>query len=165
MRRMVLPLSILIALAAPAHAKVSWKKTTKPYPGVVVREGRTGDNKNNVFASTVSLCTSHVHVTATAPPSGTSTPGSWAGKVGVQLAVNGDFYTWACGKPQIYGDAVGGSKRWPACQRGNDASHAGECGTTARTGGSPSARAGWSSPAPSASRAASWAATAGIRRA
>ena len=127
-RRAAAVVALIAALSAPdaATAKVSWKSTSKPYPGVVVRKGRTGDNKNNVYAATISLCTSKIHVASTSAPSSMATPGTWAGKAGVQLAVNGDFFTWACGKPQIYGDAVGGGKRWPACQRGNDASHSGD---------------------------------------
>jgi MYXO-CTERM domain-containing protein len=122
-------LAALLALGpGVGHAKVNWTSVTKPFGGIEVRKGRTGDNKNDVYAALISLCNAYVHVAATAPATSLQTPGSWAGKVGVQLAVNGDFYKWdsSCSYPFVYGDAVGNGKRWPGCRNGNDASHSSE---------------------------------------
>ena len=90
---------------------------SEPYPGIRIVERIEANPNNRIYAAYISLCTSQVHVTATAPPTGFRTPGGWGSDVGVQLAVNGDFYTSG---PQVYGDAVGGGGiPWPLVQTGN----------------------------------------------
>ena len=103
--------------AGPARAaEVVEEVVSNPYPGIEITERTETDPDNRIRIARISLCADQVHVTATAAPSSFTTPGGWGGDAGVQLAVNGDFYTSG---PQVYGDAVGGGMPWPLAQTGN----------------------------------------------
>lgn len=97
-------------------AEVVEEVVSNPYPGIEITERTEADPNNRIRIARISLCADQVHVTATAPASSFTTPGSWGSGAGVQLAVNGDFFTSG---PQVYGDAVGGGMPWPLAQTGN----------------------------------------------
>jgi hypothetical protein len=120
MRLRALWVSSLCLIATPAWAgDVVSENEYEPFPGIRIVE-RTESNPNNrIRVAYVSLCTDQVHMTATAPPTSFRTPGAWGGDQGVQLAVNGDFYTSG---PKVYGDAVGGGMPWPTAQTGKSSS-------------------------------------------
>lgn len=92
---------------------------SEPFAGIRLVERVEADPNNRIRIAYVSLCTDRVHVTATTPPNSFTTPGSWGSARGVQLAVNGDFFTAG---PQVYGDAVGEGIPWPLGQTGNSQS-------------------------------------------
>ena len=112
--------SLAVALALwPGAAKagdVVREVVSEPFPGVEITEREEANPNNRIRIARISLCQDQLHMAATAPASSFQTPGAWAGGVGVQLAVNGDFYTSG---PQVYGDAVGGGMPWPLDQTGN----------------------------------------------
>ncbi len=93
--------------------------STQPYPGIELVERIEANPNNRIYVAYVSLCADQVHMTATAPASSFRTPGAWGADAGVQLAINGDFFTSG---PQVYGDAVGGGVPWPVSQTGNSQS-------------------------------------------
>ena len=98
---------------------VTIDSTSKPYSGIQIKTGHSNSPKRNFVAAFVSLCTDHVHVTATKPPKARQTAGAWGKSQGVQLAVNGDFFKYVT-PPTVYGDAVGGGVHWPASLTGVD---------------------------------------------
>jgi hypothetical protein len=107
---------------APSRASaitVVWDSSSTPYPGLRVRRGHSTSPTIYFRAAFASLCNDYVHLRATSPPTSRRTAGSWASSVGVQLAVNGDFFVYGS-TPQVYGDAVGGGVHWPASQTGMD---------------------------------------------
>jgi MYXO-CTERM domain-containing protein len=115
----IVGLGALGLLPATARAgDVVSETTTEPQPGIVLVERVEDNPRNRIYAAYISLCTDQVHMTATAPATGFRTPGGWGGDEGVQLAINGDFFTSG---PQVYGDAVGGGVSWPVSQTGKSA--------------------------------------------
>jgi hypothetical protein len=116
MRKHAVLISGLWLLAVPARAgDVVSENEYEPYPGIRIVERVEANPNNRIRVAYVSLCTDRVHMTATAAPTSFRTPGAWGGDQGVQLAVNGDFYTSG---PKVYGDAVGGGVPWPVAQTG-----------------------------------------------
>ena len=111
-------LATLVANTAHAGDVVS-ETSTNPYPGIELVERVEQNPSNRIYVAYVSLCADQVHMTATAPASSLRTPGAWGADQGVQLAINGDFFTSG---PQVYGDAVGGGMPWPASQTGTSQS-------------------------------------------
>ena len=112
--------SALWLMALPARAgDVVSENEYEPFPGIRIVERVESNPNNRIRVAYVSLCTDRVHMTATAPPSSFRTPGAWGADRGVQLAVNGDFYTSG---PKVYGDAVGGGMPWPVAQTGKSSS-------------------------------------------
>lgn len=112
-------LTTLCTLGSAPALTVTYTSKTVPYPGVTVRTGHSSSPKRNFYVAFVDLCADHVHVRATATPTKRQTCGAWAGNVGVQLAVNGDFFKYET-PPKIYGDAVGDGVRWPFSLSGVD---------------------------------------------
>ncbi len=118
-------LSLSVALVGPAlwGQTIASRTETTPYPGVRVVVGRTASPAADFRAAIVNLCTNYVHVTATRSPTGFVRTSTWAGGAGVQVAVNGDFFTSG---PRVYGNALGGGMAWPVRQTGNDPAVASE---------------------------------------
>jgi MYXO-CTERM domain-containing protein len=120
MRLRVLGMSGLLLLTTPAWAgDVVSENEYEPFPGIRIVERTEANPNNRIRVAYVSLCTDRVHMTATAPPTSFRTPGAWGGDQGVQLAVNGDFYTSG---PKVYGEAVGDGMPWPFAQTGKSSS-------------------------------------------
>src|SRR5690606_28509859 len=85
--------------------------------------GTTSSPTTRFHALFVDLCTDYVHLRATSTPASRRTAASWAGSVGVQAAVNGDFFRTATSTPIVYGQAVGGGVPWPSAQTGEAAAY------------------------------------------
>ncbi|WP_394842003.1 phosphodiester glycosidase family protein [Pendulispora brunnea] len=97
--------------------------TSRPFPGVLLVEGKTRAPASAFHASIVSLCASGIRLDATATPTALRTVPSWATRVGAKLALNGDFFKPA---PRVYGIAVGGGIEWPIEKMGIDPDVSGE---------------------------------------
>lgn len=121
--RAALLLAIALAPAALSAQTITSRSESTPYAGVRVVVGRTASPTTDFWAAYVSLCTDYVHVAATRAPSSLSRTSAWAGAAGVQLAVNGDFFTAG---PRVYGFAIGGGVPWPVRQTGVDPAVSGE---------------------------------------
>ncbi|MBX7097687.1 MAG: phosphodiester glycosidase family protein [Myxococcaceae bacterium] len=92
----------LVALTAAVLAAV-----TSPFPGVkLVRQGSSA----MVVAN---LCAPGVSVRTTAYAERRGTPQTWAGRVGAQVAINGDFFDFP-GWTWVIGRARGAGQDWPA---------------------------------------------------
>ncbi len=107
---------VIVVLLAPSVSrafslKVVSKKTVAP--GIVVRQYATTGPTTKVWAAFVDLCKARIHVDATKAPTAFATTGSWGGKRGATLVVNGDFYKSG---PRVYGHAVGLGVPWPDAQ-------------------------------------------------
>ena len=99
--------SIFLLLLA-AHATDTW---SDPHPGVRHLH-RTTSTPEQIFALQVDLCAAGVSARATQEDERQRTVSSFAGLVGAQAAINGDFFSydgyWPCGL------AVGGGETWHA---------------------------------------------------
>ena len=128
MKRITLSsIAALVLLAAPRTADavtISVVAESTPYPGVKVQTIRTTSPTTRAWAAFVDLCQDGVRVDATQAPSSLKTVGTWADGAGARLATNGDFYK--TGPVRVYGQAVGGSKPWPAAQTGTDSAYSSE---------------------------------------
>jgi hypothetical protein len=114
---------LALGTLCPSRAEaieVVWDSSSTPYPGLRVRRGHSVSPTIYFRAAFASLCNDYVHVRATSPPSTRRTASSWGTSVGVQLAVNGDFFEYSS-PPQVQGDAVGGGTHWPSSQTGVNA--------------------------------------------
>lgn len=96
----------LLLVASRAHADDTW---STPFAGVRHLHRVTGSQ--DIHAMVVDLCAAGVSVRATRPAETYVTVPDWAARVGVQLAVNGNFYT--PGRPsEIDGFIVGDGMAW-----------------------------------------------------
>lgn len=123
----VLMKALMLLLLLPSMAfgqTIASKTETKPYPGVTVWTGRTSGPATDFYAAFIDLCTDYVHVDASAYQ-GYKTSASWASSSGVELAVNGDFYT-ASPIAHVYGDVVASGTRWAANRTGRDSAYSGD---------------------------------------
>ena len=97
---------------------------SNPYPGIVVQQYLTTSPSTKVTVVSVDLCASGIHLDATVQRDWLQTTGSWANQVGVQVAMNGDFFTYGGGgngydgPPRVYGNAVGNGQPWPVINTG-----------------------------------------------
>ena len=95
-----------------------------PYPGVTISQYLTTSPNTKVTVASIDLCESGIHVDATAKRDWFQSTGSWANNIGVQVAINGDFHTYAGGSngyygpPRVYGNAVGNGQAWPEVNTG-----------------------------------------------
>ncbi len=89
----------------------------EPFPGLRILERHTENPKWRIHAALVDLCEDGVRVEARSPQQVKSTVPAWGEAMGVQLAINGDFFR-GDELPTVYGDAVGVGQRWPAEQTG-----------------------------------------------
>ncbi|MEB3327579.1 MAG: hypothetical protein VKI39_07735, partial [Synechococcus sp.] len=76
-----------------------------PYPGITLSAYRTSSPDTDTWVVRVDLCEAGVHVESTTAPDVLQTAGGWGADVGVQVALNGDFYR--TGPVRVYGDAIG----------------------------------------------------------
>jgi len=82
----------LLALAPVAHAKDTW---TKPFDGVKRLHRVTTNPNENVNAVVVDLTTPGVRFQGTSTNQRKKTTSSFAKLVGAQVAINGDFFSYA----------------------------------------------------------------------
>ena len=121
--------AVMIVLLLLGWGSTAWTQTiasktvSEPYPGVTLWKGKITGPNNEFYAAFVDLCAPNVHVDASKNV-GMKTSSSWAQSVGAELAVNGDFFK--TGPNRVYGDAVGGSTRWPAVNTGRSADYSSE---------------------------------------
>ena len=87
-----------------------------PFPGITLRQYKTPAPKCNLWAVLIDLCQDSIHVEATTDPDGIRTAANFGADVGVQVAVNGDFYK--TDPLHVYGAAVGGGISWPEVEQG-----------------------------------------------
>lgn len=104
MRRVLLGIVLMAALAAPAAAADSW---SDPFPGVRRLHRVTGSQ--NVNALVVDLCAPGVSLRATASGERGRRTSSFGALVGAQAAVNGDFYSSGY---RTDGLAMSGGAQW-----------------------------------------------------
>jgi hypothetical protein len=71
----------------------------------------------------VDLCAEGVSVAASPAADARRTASSWGRAVGLQAAVNGDFFRTDTARPVVYGLAVGDGMPWPAVQTGEHANY------------------------------------------
>src|SRR5687767_6162272 len=90
---------------APAAAEDTW---STPHPGMSLRRRTTGQ-PNTVHVLVVDLCTPGVGFRATASGERRQRTSTWASSVGVEAAVNGDFFT----ATSTFGLSMGGGSLWP----------------------------------------------------
>jgi hypothetical protein len=127
------PLSVLLLLVAlfgfasigSAVPRIISEEETTPFPGIRVLE-RVTDEPNRIFAIYVSLDEPGLKVDATEPTTSFVTVADWAERTGALVAVNADFMRFLEGVPHLYGDAVGGGKRWPIQNTGRDPRYSGD---------------------------------------
>jgi hypothetical protein len=121
-RPTALPLALHLLLmlhSLPALAvNMTLKSSTNPQAGITVRKYATTGPKTNLWAVFVDLCEARIQVGATKAPTAIKTASSWGAGIGVQLAVNGDFYK--TGPVRVYGKAIGDGIEWPLNQQGID---------------------------------------------
>lgn len=98
---------MLITASAPAFAADVW---STPFQGVRLLKRNTSSPPVQVRAAVVSLDTPGVSVRATKPTEYKRTVSSFATLVGAQLAINGDYFTFATHKPS--GIAAGAGVFW-----------------------------------------------------
>ncbi len=96
----------LAAAGGSARAADTW---TTPYPGVRHLH-RTGAGPINVRAAVVDLCEPGVSLRATKPSERSRVTSSFGAAAGVELAVNGDYFTGSSRTP--VGLAIGAGERW-----------------------------------------------------
>jgi hypothetical protein len=118
---MTLLLALLPAAQALSLSLVSEQTLTS---GILLRKYRTSSPSTNTWVAVVNLCRDGVYLDATRAADSTQSTGSWANGMGVDLAVNGDFYR--TDPLRVYGDAIGGGVRWPLVQTGVHSDYAGE---------------------------------------
>jgi len=120
-RRVLLAIVAVSGWTTLGHAapKIISEEETNPFPGIRVLE-RVTDEPNRIFAVFISLDEPGLQVDATEPTTTFLTVADWAERNGALVAVNGDFKRFVDGVPHLYGDAVGGGKRWPIHHTGRD---------------------------------------------
>lgn len=100
-------LATMVALhPASAHAADTW---TDPLPGVRLLRRTTG-TPWRIVAAQIDLCHDGIAIRATKSSERQRTVSSFAGAVGADLAVNGDFFSYD--DYSTSGLAVGGGERW-----------------------------------------------------
>lgn len=114
-------LSFLSLLPSRAVELLSEKESV-PFPGVRLVE-RVTDEPNRIFAAFISLEEPTLRVDATEPTTRFISVQEWAEERGALVAVNGDFMRFHEGVPHLYGDAVGGGRRWPGRNTGRDSKY------------------------------------------
>jgi MYXO-CTERM domain-containing protein len=117
----------VITLGSSASAQtISSESWSDPRPGLRLLTGRTTGPTTRFWALHVDLCADRVHVAATARATSRRSAANWGSAVGVQAAVNGDFYRTDRSTPTVYGQAVGNGSVWPASQTGEGSAFTGE---------------------------------------
>jgi uncharacterized protein (TIGR03382 family) len=96
----------------------------EPHPGIRILEGRAANS--NYYAALIDLCADGVRVDARSPQATRISAPAWGQAMGMQLAVNGDFYRTDRSTPTVYGDAVGVGIRWPENQTGRSSAFSDE---------------------------------------
>lgn len=104
---------VALAITTPAWAADNW---STPHPGVRLLRRTTG-TPNRIFALEVDLCHDGVALRATKSGERQRTVSSFAGAVGAEAAINGDFFDYA--DYSTSGLAVGGGERWSDTTDGN----------------------------------------------
>lgn len=126
MRWLSLAILVLALPSAATAQTITSRSWSDPQPGMRLLTGRTSSPTTRFYALHVDLCTDYVHVGATSAPSSRRTAASWAGSVGAQAAVNGDFYKYEGSTLIVYGQAVGNRMPWPISRTGERASAEGQ---------------------------------------
>ncbi len=106
------PLALLLALPSVAAAQ---NVVTDPFPGVRVTE-RVADGQR-IYIVAVDLCQAGIAVRGTRPEERGATVPAWAERVGVDVAVNGNFFTPG-NFAEIDGWAAGDGQRWGGADHG-----------------------------------------------
>lgn len=118
-RPLLLAIALVLAAAVPARGEdITFEEETEPFPGLRILERHTANPSWRIRVAFASLCSDGVHVEARSSQASRITAPSWGSAMGVQLAVNGDFYRTDTSTPTIYGDAVGVGLRWPRARTG-----------------------------------------------
>jgi hypothetical protein len=107
----------VLLLSSALAVSLSLESTESPRTGVTVKHYRASSPSTDVTLVEVDLCAAGLHLDATRAPSSLKSTSSWAKEQGALVAQNGDFYK--SGPVRVYGDAVGGTVRWPEEQRGS----------------------------------------------
>jgi exopolysaccharide biosynthesis protein len=112
-------LFLFSGLCLSSHAsEIVSEKESNPFPGIRIVEREMTTPPQRIFAAYIDLEEPTLLVDATEPTRQFLTVEEWATKNRVLVAVNGDFMRFSEGTPHLYGDAVGGGKRWPLEQTG-----------------------------------------------
>ncbi len=123
--RFLLPTLLLLASGSAQAVTLTLRSETTPWPGVTVRNYRTGSPSADAWVAIVDLCASNIHVDATRPiATSFKSTGSWARANGAAIATNGDFY--ASPPLRVRGNAVGEGIPWPIANTGLDPQYASE---------------------------------------
>ncbi len=104
----------MCSFTTPLWAADDW---STPHPGVRLLHRTTG-TPNQIFALEIDLCHDGVGIRATKSGERQRTVSSFAGQVGAEAAINGDFFDYA--DYSTSGLAVGGSERWADTTDGNE---------------------------------------------
>lgn len=105
-------LALAAAPARPAAAADTW---TEPYPGIKHLH-RVSSTPNRIHVVLVDLERADLRVRATRSADRKRTVSAFAEKLGCQVAINGDFFSYD-GYPTI-GLAIGGGEVWPGSRDG-----------------------------------------------
>lgn len=111
-------LFLLSALPRLATAAIVSEEVTEPFPGIRILERISDAPPMRIYAAYISVGAPSHYIDATAPTRQPRTVENWARENDALLAVNGDFFRYTDRIPHLYGDAVGGGKRWPEEQTG-----------------------------------------------
>jgi hypothetical protein len=104
-----LPAFALAVVTSTTHASAT-DTTTTPFAGITWLH-RNVAGSLNLHAVTVDLCATGIQVRATAPSEKQRTVSSFGQLVSAEVAVNGDFFTFAT--YQTTGLAIGSGIKWP----------------------------------------------------
>ena len=118
-----MPLFLLLTTAASALT-LSLQSEYSPYSGVTIQSYRASSPNTDVTVALIELCAVGIHMDATHIDDAYRSTGSWANQVGVQVAMNGDFYRTS--PTRVYGDAVGNGIAWPSINTGLNSSYSSE---------------------------------------
>ncbi|HTM21692.1 MAG TPA: phosphodiester glycosidase family protein, partial [Kofleriaceae bacterium] len=102
-------LALLGWLGAPAQA-ATLETSSTPYPGVVYARWAEAGIPARIHLLAVDLTSSELTLLATSEPQRGTKPSQFAGAVGAQIAVNGDFFAPVDYRPA--GLAMGGATLW-----------------------------------------------------
>lgn len=111
-------LLLLSPTANVATAKIVSEMITDPFPGIRILERVEDSPPMRIYAAFIEVHSPFHYIDATEPSGKPRSVEEWAEETDALVAVNGDFYRWKNGRMHLYGDAVGGGKKWPKEQTG-----------------------------------------------
>ena len=88
---------LLFFVSSAMALSLTLQSESNPYSGVTIRQYLTTGPNTKVTVASIDLCESGIHIDATAQRDWLQPTGAWASSVGVQVAMNGDFFTYGGG--------------------------------------------------------------------